>query len=174
MTQMTKDCELGFRDIPYSKQRTKYYNQGQKFRNFLPKNRRKIVFRSASKRKSHGKLDWKKNRPKIGFIGDFSEKNRKSPIFLWKNRKSPIFLWKNRTSAARAGRRVDGANFRRIFGEKLVLSPIYRRFIGRFFGKSWLLRLLVTFDPTVQICSAFFLKSNGYIFYPTVDFKSKA
>ena len=140
------------------------YGQGQKFRNFSPKNRRKIVFRSASKRKSHGKLDWKKNRPKIGFIGDFSEKNRKSPIFLWKNR----------TSAARAGRRVDGANCRRFFGEKLVLSPIYRQFIGRFFGKSWPLRLLVTFDPTVQICSAFFLKSNGYIFDPTVDFKSKA
>ena len=102
-----------------------YYDQGQKFRNFSPKNRRKIVFRSSSKRKSHGKFVWKKNRTKISFIGDFSAKNRKSPIFLWKNR----------TSAARAGRRVDGAKMRRFFGEKLILSPIYRRFFGRFFGK---------------------------------------
>ena len=85
----------------------------------------KSFFRSSSKRKSHGKFVWKKNRTKIGFIGDFSAKNRKSPIFLWKNR----------TSAARAGRRVDEAKMRRFFGEKLILSPIYRRFIGRFFGK---------------------------------------
>ena len=30
------------------------------------------------------------------------------------------------------------------------------------------------FDLTVQISSAFFEKSNGYIFDPTVDFKSEA
>ena len=53
-------------------------------------------------------------------------------------------------------------------------SSIYQPFFRKNPGKSWPIRFLIPFDPTVQICSACFLKSNGYIFYPKVDFKSKA
>ena len=75
----------------------------------------------------------------------------------------------------KARRRSEiAAIFRREIDFIADISAIYRPLFRKIPGKSWPLRLLVSFHPTVQICSAFFLKSNGYIFDPTVDFKSKA
>ena len=99
--------------------------QGQKNRKYRPKNRRKIVFRWSSKRKTLRKFDCQKNRQKIGFIGDFSPKNRRRT----KNR------WKDRPWSTRAGRRVCCWRSRRKIGEISNLSPINRRYIGRFVGR---------------------------------------
>ena len=75
----------------------------------------------------------------------------------------------------KARRRSEiAAIFRREIDFIADISAIYRLIYRKIAEKSWPLRLLVTFDPTVQICAAFFLKSNGYIFDPTADFKSKA
>ena len=101
------------------------HRQGQKCRKNRPKNRRKIVFRWASKRKTRGKFDCQKNRQKIGFIGDFSPKNRNRTKNRWKDR-----LW-----STRAGRRVGCGRSRRKIGENSNLSPINRRYIGRFVGR---------------------------------------
>ena len=99
--------------------------QGQKNRKYRWKNRRKIVFRWSSKRKTLRKFDCQKNRQKIGFIGDFSPKNRRRT----KNR------WKDRPWSTRAGRRVCYWRSRRKIGEISNLSAINRRYIGRFVGR---------------------------------------
>ena len=64
----------------------------------------------------------------------------------------------------------SGRLFRRFIGEKLKKAPIFRRFFGIILA----LRFFSVFDLTVQISSTFSEKSNGYIFDPTVDFKSEA
>ena len=72
-----------------------------------------------------------------------------------------------------------------IFGEKIKIGqhaltpPLFsknRRYITGFLKKSTVHldhQILSWFDPTVQIPSVFLNASNGYIFYPTVDFKSE-
>ena len=60
--------------------------------------------------------------------------------------------------------------YRRFIGDKFKISTFFRGFFGDFSGP-W---IFSAFDLTVQISSAFFEKSNGYIFDPTVDFKSEA
>ena len=66
----------------------------------------------------------------------------------------------------------------------LIISPIYRRksqkiafyrlIFGVFSANILALGFLAVSDLTVQISSALFEKSNGYIFDQTVDFKSEA
>ena len=68
----------------------------------------------------------------------------------------------------------SGRLFRRFIGEKFKKAPIFRRFFDFFSKLSWPLDFFSVFDLTVQISFAFFEKSNGYIFDPTVDFKSEA
>ena len=69
------------------------------------------------------------------------------------------------------------AHVRRISSRKIGdLSPINRRFFVDFFGKKSINlspQIVLCFLSNVQISSAFLKESNGYIFYPTVDFKSK-
>ena len=65
-----------------------------------------------------------------------------------------------------------------IIADLSAINSKYRRFLGAFCGvfSGILLALgyFSVFDLTVQISSVFFEKSNGYIFDPTVDFKSEA
>ena len=68
------------------------------------------------------------------------------------------------------GRRI-GADF---FVDLSAINSKNRRKIGDFSGIILALGYFSIFDLTVQISSIFLEKSNGYIFYPTVDFKSEA
>ena len=67
-----------------------------------------------------------------------------------------------------------GRFYRRFIGDKFKISTFSRRFFGDLSGIFLALGFFSAFDLTVQISSAFFEKSNGYIFDPTVDFKSEA
>ena len=128
-----------------------------------------------------------KKSPKLA---DFSEKNRISAglekILQWKNR-----MAKNRTKIGINRRKIADLSEKGRFFQTCrdvlytrgggtsgpILSAIkskYRRFFGVFSGILLALGYFSVFDLTVQISSAFFEKSNGYIFYPTVDFKSEA
>ena len=72
---------------------------------------------------------------------------------------------------SRKNRRVLHAPVRRVAGGKIGhFSPIFSEKNPEIMA----LILFYVFDPTVQISSAFLKESNSYIFYPTVDFKSKA
>ena len=66
---------------------------------------------------------------------------------------------------------------RRVAKEEIgYLSPINRLFFADFFRKNLEILAIIlfyVFDLTVQISSAFLKESNCYIFYETVDFKSK-
>ena len=90
---------------------------------------------------------------------------------LWKNReKSSIFrhvIYKRLGGAS-------GLPFSSIYRREIQKIADFSAFYRRFFGIIMALRFFSVFDLTVQILSAFFEKSNGYIFYPMVDFKSEA
>ena len=106
--------------------------------------------------------------------GKKSNKNRdKSTIFRRFFGKGPIF-------SDFSGRAVH-ARRRRVWTDIIAdLSAINSKywlfsvFFRRFFGDFAALGYFSVFDMTVQISFAFFEKSNGYIFDPTVDFKSEA
>ena len=67
------------------------------------------------------------------------------------------------------GRRVGGD----FLADLSAINSKNRRKIDDFSGMILALRYFPAFDLTVQISSAFLEKSNGYIFYQTVDFKSE-
>ena len=110
--------------------------------------------------------------------GKKSRKNwDKSVIFRRFFGKGPIFVdFSGRAVHARRRRvRAD------IIFDKSAINSKYQRFFGvfrHFFGDFSLILLALgyfsVFDLTVQISSAFFEKSKGYIFDQTVDFKSEA
>ena len=98
-----------------------------------------------------------KNRTKIGINRRFFGKG-------------PIF-------SDLSGRAVHGRRRRvwtYIIADLSAINSKYQRFFGFFSRILLALGYFSVFDLTVQISSAFFEKSNGYIFYPTVDFKSES
>ena len=101
---------------------------------------------------------------------------------------------KNRDKSAKNRRKIGKERFCQLLSGRAVharswrvgpiISPIYRRksqkiafyrlIFGVFSANILAPGFLAVSDLTVQISSAFFEKSNGYIFDPTVDFKSEA
>ena len=100
-------------------------------------------------------------------IGKKSDKNRDISAIFRKRNDFSSFVG---PCCARAEEARLDRYYRRFIGDKVKIS----RFFGVFSGIFLALGFLSVFDLTVQISSAFFEKSNGYIFDPTVDFKSEA